>query len=179
MPIFVPTEDFQEECVIDTTIKITKKINKSILKELFYLNICEREYEKDKTNWYYIWFIFNHYFNIRNYFKSLEFGQEFLNVSKPYFDTFRITAFIQCSISLFQLNETQRGLNYAFHAVSEAMNMGDPYLSQAFLHLNQVAKMLNNPNITIFATGFNSETLQSSERIDAIHKLISQLNQEE
>lgn len=171
MPIFVPTEDYPEECVVDTTIKITKKINKSISKELFYLSICEREYEKDKTNWYYIWFIFNHYFNIRNYSKALEFGQEYLNVSKPYFDTFRITVFIQCSISLFQLNETQRGANYAFHAVSEAMNMGDPYLSQAFLHLNQVAKMLNNPNITIFATGFNSETLTAPERLDAIYKL--------
>jgi hypothetical protein len=53
------------------------------------------------------------------------------------------------------------------------MNMGEPYLSQAFSHLNQVAKMLNNPNITIFATGFNSDTLQSPERTDAINKLMS------
>tara|TARA_R110000868_G_scaffold96277_1_gene264870 strand:- start:1041 stop:2618 length:1578 start_codon:yes stop_codon:yes gene_type:complete len=171
MPIFVSTEDYPKEVSVDTTTKITKKINKSISKELFYLSICEREYQKDPTNWYYIWFIFNQYFNICNYFKALEFGQEFLNITKPYFDSFRITAFIKCSISLFQLNETQRAANYAFHAVSEAMNMGEPHMSLAFTHLNQVAQLLNNPNITVFATAFNVDTLQSPERLEAIRKL--------
>jgi FkbM family methyltransferase len=173
MPVFVSTEAHPEEVSVDTTIKITKKINKSISKELFYLDICEREYQKDPTNWYYIWFIFNHYFNVKNYSRALEFGQEFLNISKPYFDTFRITAFIKCSVCLIQLNDVSKAANYAFHAVSEAMNMGEPYLSQAFVHLNQVAKGLNNPNITIFATAFNENTLQSSERYEAIKKLMS------
>jgi hypothetical protein len=51
------------------------------------------------------------------------------------------------------------------------MNLGEPYLSQAFMHLNQIAKIVNNPNITIFATGFNPETLQSPERYQAIDDL--------
>ena len=172
-PVFVFTEDYPEEVSVDTSVKITKSIHKSISKELFYLDICEREYQKDPTNWYYIWFIFNHYFSIQNYSRALEFGQEFLNVTKPYFDTFRITAFIKCSICLIQLQDVTKAANYSFHAVSEAMNMGEPYLSEAFSHLNQVAKMLNNPNITIFATGFNSQTLQSPERTEAIKKLMS------
>ena len=172
-PVFVSTEDYPEEVSVDTSVKITKSIHKSISKELFYLDICEREYQKDPTNWYYIWFIFNHYFSIQNYTKALEFGQEFLNVTKPYFDTFRITAFIKCSVCLIQLQDITKAANYSFHAVSEAMNMGEPYLSEAFSHLNQVAKMLNNPNITIFATGFNGDTLQSPERYEAIKKLMS------
>ena len=172
-PVFVSTEEYPEEVSVDTSVKITKSIHKSISKELFYLDICEREYQKDPTNWYYIWFIFNHYFSIQNYTKALEFGQEFLNVTKPYFDTFRITAFIKCSICLIQLQDITKAANYSFHAVSEAMNMGEPYLSEAFSHLNQVAKMLNNPNITIFATGFNGDTLQSPERYEAIKKLMS------
>lgn len=173
IPTFVPTEDYPEEISVDTTIKITKKLKKSISKELFYLDICEREYQKDLNNWYYIWFIFNHYFNIENYPKALEFGQEFLNNSKAYFHPFRVKAFIKCSICLLKLNDYQKSANYSFHALSEAMNLGESYLSEAFIHLNQIGKFLNNPNIIIFATAFNSETLQSSERRDAIRSLIS------
>lgn len=171
IPIFVPTEEFPNEVPIETSIKITKKINRSISKELFYFDICEREYQKDPSNWYYIWFIFNHYFNVKNYQKALEFGQEYLNVSKAYFDTFRILAFIRCSICLIELQDIAKAANYAFHAVSEAMNMGEPHLSQSFSYLTELSKKLNNPNITIFATGFNSETLRLPERQRAIDKL--------
>jgi glycosyltransferase involved in cell wall biosynthesis len=171
MPVFISTEEFPQESTVETSIKITKKIHKSISKELFYFDICEREYKKDPTNWYYIWFIFNHYFAVGNYQKALEYGQEYLNVSKAYFDTFRILAFIKCSICLIQLQDVAKAANYAFHAVSEAMNIGEPYLSQAFIHLNEIAKGLNNPNITVFATGFNPNTLTSPERIKAISEL--------
>lgn len=171
MPVFVATEEFPQESTIETTIKITKTIHKSISKELFYFDICEREYKKDPTNWYYIWFIFNHYFNVGNYQKALEYGQEYLNVSKAYFDTFRVLAFIKCSICCIQLQDISKGANYAFHAVSEAMNIGEPYLSQAFIHLNEIAKGLNNPSITIFATAFNPETIKSIERLRAIDDL--------
>lgn len=171
MPVFVSTEDYLSEVPIETSIKITKKINKSISKELFYFDICEREYKEDPTNWYYIWFIFNHYFNVGNHQKALEFGQEYLNVSKAYFDAFRINAFIKCSICLLNLKNIQQAANYSFHAVSEAMNMGEPYLSQAFSYLTELSKKINNPNITIFATGFNPETLRLSERHQAIDKL--------
>ncbi len=171
MPVFVSTEDYPTEVLIETSIKITKKINRSVSKELFYFDICEREYKKDPTNWYYIWFIFNHYFNVGNYQKALEFGQEYLNVSKAYFDTFRISVFIKCSICSFSLQNTQQSANYAFHAVSESMNMGEPHLSQAFSYLTELSKKINNPNITVFATGFNPETLRLSERHQAIDKL--------
>lgn len=178
MPVFVATEKFPEESSVDTTVKITKKINKSISKQLFYFDICEREYKKDPTNWYYIWFIFNHYFNVGNYQKALEFGQEYLNISKAYFDTFRIIVFIRSSVCLLQLNEVSKSANYAFHAVSEAMNLGEPYLSRAFIHLNDISKILGNPNITIFATAFNPETLNSPERFGAIKYLYDSLMEE-
>jgi hypothetical protein len=170
-PMFLPTEDYLQEISVDTTIKITKKIHKTIDKQLFYFSICEREYKKDPTNWYYIWFIFNHYMNVKNFQKALEFGQEFLNVSKAYFNTFRIPVFIHCSQILFQLGDTQRGANYAFHAVSESMNMGPEQMTQAFQYLLQLGIGMNNPNITIFASGFNLETVSLPERIDAINKL--------
>jgi glycosyltransferase involved in cell wall biosynthesis len=173
MPKFVPTEDYPEEISVDTTIKITKKINRSISKELFYLDICEREYKKNPTNWYYIWFIFNHYFEVKNYSDALEYGQEFLNSSKAYFNSFRILVFIKSSICLLNIGDPHRAANYAFHAVSEAMNVGEPHLSQAFIHLNRIAMILENPSITIFATAFNQETLNSQERKDAIKLLIS------
>ena len=171
VPNFIPTEDYLNEVGVDTTIKITKKINKTIDKELFYFSICEREYKKDSTNWYYIWFIFNHYLKVKNFQKALEYGQEFLNVSKSYFNTFRIPTFIHCSQVLFQLGDTQRGANYAFHAVSESMNMGPEQMTQAFQYLLQLGIGMDNPNITIFASGFNPETASLPERIDAINKL--------
>ena len=171
IPSFVSTEDFPNEVSVDTAIKITKKINRSIGKDLFYLNICEREYKKDSDNWYYVWFIYNHYLSVQNFEKALEYGQEFLNLSKPYFNTFRIPVFINCSQLLFMSGDTQKGANYAFHAVSEAMNMGEPYMSRAFSYLFEISKKLNNPNITIFASGFNPDTLSSPERQQAIKQL--------
>lgn len=171
VPKFIPTEEFAEEQSIDTTIKITKKINRSVDKEIFYLSLCEREQKKDPTNWYYNWFIFNHYYTVKNFQKALEFGQEFLNSSKPYFHEFRIECFIKCSQILFQIGDVQRSANYAFHAVSEAMNLGEPHISKAFSYLIELSKILNNPNITIFATAFNQNTLYLSERHQAIDKL--------
>jgi glycosyltransferase involved in cell wall biosynthesis len=169
--MFVPTEQYLNEVSVDITTKITKNIHKTIDKKLFYLSICEREYEKDPTNWYYVWFIFNHYFEVRNINKALEYGQEFLNLSKSYFNTFRVPVFISCSQILFNLGDIQKASNYAFHALSEAMNMGEPHLSQAFSYLTEVSKKLNNPNITIFATGFSQNTIKLPERHSAIDKL--------
>jgi len=171
VPNFIPTEDYSNEVGVDTTIKITKKTNNTIDKQLFYFDICEREHQKDPTNWYWIWFIFNHYFHVKNPQKALEYGQEFLNVSKPYFHSFRISVFIKCSQLLFGLGDVHKGANYAFHAVSEAMNVGPEQMTEAFQHLLQVGINLNNPNITIFASGFNPETASLPERINAIDKL--------
>lgn len=173
VPNFISTEDYPNEVSVDTTIRITKKINNTVDKQIFYFNICEREHLKDPTNWYWIWFLFNHYYSVKNTSKALEYGQEYLNLSKPYFNTFRISVFIQCSIILFNIGDFQKGLNYAFHAVSESMNMGDLELTQAFSYMFEVSKKINNPNLTIFTTGFNPQLLNSPERIEAINKLLS------
>ncbi len=171
IPFFISTEEFPEEKTIDTSIKITKKIHKSLSKELFYLSICEREYEKNTQEWFYLWFIFNHYFQINNFEKALEYGQEFLNISKPYFNSFRVECFVKCSQILFQFGDIQKGSNYAFHALSEAMNIGNDYMGMAFSHLIRVSNILKNPNITIFATAFNPGTLFLEERHKAINNL--------
>lgn len=171
MPKFIPTDEYSEEVLVNTTIKITKKINRSIDKELFYLSICEREYKKDKTNSYYIWFMFRHYCEVKNAQKALEYGQEYLENSKAYFNAFRIEVFIICSQILMQLGESNMSANYAFHAVSEAMNLGNPYLGDAFANLTGISKILNNPNITVFATAFSDSTLGIKERQHAIDKL--------
>ena len=176
VPNFIPTEEYLNEVGVDTTIKITKKIHKTIDKELFYFSICEREHKKDPKNWYWVWFIFSHYFNVQNREKALEYGQEFLDVSKPYFDSFRIVAFMRLSQILLSMGDMQRGMNYAFHAVSEGMNMGGSHLSQAFGYLFELSKRLNNPNLTIFVTGFNPDMLSSPERIDAIESLYKNLS---
>ncbi len=171
IPKFIPTEKYPEEVSVDTTIKITKKVFESVDKELFYLNICEREYEKDPTNWYYVWFIFNHYFKVKNLEKALEFGQEFLNISKPYFNEFRVDCFIKCSQILLISGNIQSAANYAFHALSEAMNLGGFALEKSFMYLLEIGKVTKNPNIIVFASGFNQNTLSLPERTEAIDKL--------
>jgi predicted O-methyltransferase YrrM len=170
-PCFIPSEKFDEEISVDTSIKITKKIKSSISKELFYLSLCEREYEKDTQNSFYLWFIFNQYYKLQNSKKALEYGQEYLNISKAYFDPYRIRVFIECSQLFLSSNNIQQSANYAFHAVSESMNLGEPHMSQAFSYLTELSKRLNNPNITVFATAFNSDSLRSLERHKAIDKL--------
>lgn len=170
-PVFVPTSNFTKENIVDTTIKITKEINKTVDKELFYLSICEREHRKNPNNWYYVWFIFNHYLNVESWETALEFGQGFLNITEAYFNTFRVYAFINCSKILFRLNDRVRSANYAFHAISEAMNMGEPYLSMAFSHLFELSKQLNNPSIIVFASAFSEQTRMTAERSRAIDEL--------
>jgi hypothetical protein len=51
------------------------------------------------------------------------------------------------------------------------MNMGPEQMTQAFQYLLQLGIGMDNPNITIFASGFNPETASLPERIDAINKL--------
>jgi hypothetical protein len=170
-PVFIPTEEHLNESAVDTTIKITKNVHNTVDKQLFYLSICEREYEKDPTNTYYLWFIFKHYFEVKNLNKALELGQEYLNLSRAYFDPTRVDVFIMCSIALISSQNIQQASNYAFHAVSEAMNIGGDVMGKAFTHLLNIGKLTQNPNIIVFASGFNPETLRLKERTDAIDKL--------
>ena len=170
-PVFIPTEEHLNESAVDTTIKITKNVHNTVDKQLFYLSICEREFEKDSTNTYYLWFIFKHYFEVKNLNKALELGQQYLNLSRAYFDPTRIDVFIMCSIALISYQDVQKASNYAFHAVSEAMNVGGDVMGKAFTHLLNIGKLTQNPNITVFASGFNPETLRLKERTDAIDKL--------
>jgi predicted O-methyltransferase YrrM len=171
VPNFIPTEKYSSEVSVDTTIKITKIFQPSIDKTLFYLSICEREYQKNPTNWFYLWFIFTHYYSVKNLQKSLEYGQEFLNLSKPYFNEFRIKCFIICSEILLEIGEVNKAANYAFHALSEAMNFGGDYVGQSFIHLINIGKVTQNPNIIVFATAFSNNTIRYKERTDAIDKL--------
>jgi predicted O-methyltransferase YrrM len=170
-PVFIPTEEHLNESAVDTTIKITKSVQPSVDKQLFYLSICEREFENNPTSVYYLWFIFKHYFEVKNIEKTIELGQEYLNLSKAYFDPARIDVFIMCSIALLNTKNIQQASNYAFHALSEAMNMDGGAMGKAFTHLLNIGKITQNPNIIIFASGFSSETLSSKERTDAIDKL--------
>lgn len=170
-PVFVPTEKYLNEVNVDTTIKITKEVELSVDKQLFYLSICEREYKNNPDNTYYLWFIFKHYYEVKNYNKVIEFGQEYLNISKAYFDPIRIDVFIMTSIALIESNNISQGSNYAFHAVSEAMNNGPDTMGKAFTHLLQIGKLVKNPNIIVFASGFSAETLRLTDRADAIDKL--------
>jgi glycosyltransferase involved in cell wall biosynthesis len=174
-PIFVPNENFLEEVIVDTTVKIIKTIHNTVDKQLFYLSICEREYELNSNNCYYLWFIFNHYFEVKNFEKALEFGQKYLNISKAYFDPTRIDVFIMCSIVYIQNQNLQNASNYAFHALSEAMNLGNNYIGKSFIHLLNIGKMINNPNIIIFSSGFSEETAQLPERINSIKQLYDQI----
>ena len=170
-PIFLPTEDFLNESSVDTTIKIIKNIQPSIDKQLFYLSICEREYQKNPENTYYLWFIFKHYFEVKNFQKTLEFGQEYLNISRAYFDPMRVDVFIMSSIALIQLQNIAMASNYAFHAVSEAMNIGGNLMGKAFTHLLEIGITLRNPNIIVFASGFSEETKLIKERTNSIDRL--------
>ena len=61
--------------------------------------------------------------------------------------------------------------NYAFHAVSEAMNIGADSLGKAFMHLLEIGKITRNPNIVVFASGFSESTLSLQDRTIAIDKL--------
>lgn|GEM_PF-876356 len=170
-PMFLPSEKYLSEMTVDTTIKITKNIQQSVDKQLFYLSICEREFEKDSTNTYYLWFIFKHYFDVKNSQKAFELGQQYIEVSKPYFDPTRIDVFIMISILSLGLGNVQFAANCSFHAVSEAMNIGGDLLGKAFTHLMRIGEVTKNPNITVFASAFSKETLQSKERTTAIDKL--------
>lgn len=176
-PLFIPTEEYLNEVSVDTTIKITKNIHNTVDKEIFYLSICEREFKEDLQNTYYLWFIFKHYYQVKNLRKALEIGQEYLNISKAYFDPQRIDVFIMCSICLVNLNELQKSANYAFHALSEAMNFGEDLLGKAFYHLFEIGKLTQNPNIIIFASGFNPETLNLQERKEAVMSLALNYNE--
>jgi len=170
-PMFIPTEEHLNKTTVDTTIKITKNVHNTIDKELFYLSICEREFKKNLQNSYYLWFIFKHYYQVKNFNKAVEMGQEYLNISKAYFDSQRIDVLIMCSICLVNLKDISKAANYAFHAVSEAMNIGGNTLGKAFIHLLEIGKLTQNPNIIVFASGFSEETLNLEERKEALFNL--------
>ena len=176
MPVFVSTDKFKEESSVDTTIKITKRLQKSLDKELFYLSICEREHEKDPSNEFYIWFIFNHYLSVSNFDKSLEFGQEYLTHSIPYFNPFRVEVFLRCSMLLFQSNNIQMSLNYCIHGLSESLNFGGELTQRCFAHLLNFGLSIGDANIVTFASSVAEEFKQLPERKEAIEKLYNEYN---
>jgi glycosyltransferase involved in cell wall biosynthesis len=170
-PLFLSSEKYPEEVSVDTTIKITKNIHNTVDKELFYLSICEREYNKNSKNLYYLWFIFKHYFEVKDIEKSITLGQEYLNESIPYFDPSRIDVFIICSILFASIGELNKCCNYSIHALSEAINIGDKSIEKAFIHLMEIGKLTKNPNIIVFASAFSEQTLSLKERKESIKML--------
>jgi glycosyltransferase involved in cell wall biosynthesis len=171
-PKFLPTENYLNEVSVDTTIKITKQVEPpTVDKQLFYLSICEREYAKDSSNIYFLWFILKHYFDVKNFEKAISLGQEYLNISVPYSDPNRVNVFIMLSSALLKVGNLQLGANYTFHALSEAMSFGQNYIGLAFSNLLELGKLTQNPNIIVFASGFSRDTLRLPERHSAIDKL--------
>jgi predicted O-methyltransferase YrrM len=170
-PVFIKTDLFNEENKIDSNISITKKINKTIDKELFYLSICQRELSKDSENWYYIWFIFNHYLKVENYALALDYGQQFLTHTQAYFNSFRVKVFIDCSRIFFRNGEIQRSANYLIHAVSESLMLGESFSIESFENLFGFAKEIGNLNLTIFSTAFIEHLRSTTERSAAIMEI--------
>lgn len=170
-PTFIPSEDFEKEVSVETTIRIIKNINKTVDKELFYLSLCEREHKKDPTNWYFIWFIFKHYVQVENYELALEYGSKFLTNSESYKNTFRPIVFQDCSRLLYQIGQFQNSVNYAIHSLSESIMMGVEYIEQSFHHILQLGIYLQNSDLVVFASSFSPETKALAERTQAIDKL--------
>jgi predicted O-methyltransferase YrrM len=170
-PIFVATENFPKENVVDVTTKITKLINKSVDKELFYLSICERELKTNPTNWYYIWFVFNHHLTVKNYELALDYGQQFLTCTQAYFNSFRVKLFVECSKIFFQNGDIQRSANYLIHSVSESLMLGEPFAIESFQNLFGFSKEIGNLDLTVFSTAFIPELRESSARSEAIKEL--------
>lgn len=169
--MFIPSEDFSEETSVETTVKITKTISKSIDKQLFYLTICEREYKKNPSNTYFLWFILKHYYDIRGVEKFLKYSSEYLSLSKAYRDPVRIDVFIMSCNVLLSLDKLELAANYSFHAFSESMMFGSDYIGKSLMTLYNVGNITKNPNIIIFATAFNENTLNLPERKNAIEEL--------
>lgn len=117
---FIPSEKFTVSNVEGFDIKITKHFSNSVDKDLFYLSLCEQEYEKDPNNPHYIWFIVNHYYNVKNYEKTVFYGERFIGLTKPYENSFRPKVFIYCSIALMHLEKEDISLILAMSAFSES-----------------------------------------------------------
>ena len=69
------------------------------------------------------------------------------------------------------MNDRESSKDFAFHALSEAMNMGGGIMGKAFMHLLNIGKLTDNPNIIVFSTAFSPETVTLSERTKAIKQL--------
>jgi glycosyltransferase involved in cell wall biosynthesis/predicted O-methyltransferase YrrM len=170
-PTFVATENHPQESKVDTTVSITKKINKTVDKELFYLSICQRELEKDPKNWYYIWFTFNHFLSVNNQDLTLDYGQQFLTHTQAYFNSFRIKVFIDCSKILFAKGEVQKAANYLIHAVSESLMLGESFATVAFDNLFGFSKEIGNLDLAVFSSAFSEHLRTTPERSSAIKDL--------
>ena len=77
---------------------------------------------------------------------------------------------------LLQMQEIQGAVNYSFHALSEAMNMGGELLMRCFAHLLNLGVMLKEPNIITFTSSVSEEFKNLPERKDAITQLYNEYN---
>lgn len=194
IPFFVSTKKYKEESSVNTNIKITKEVVESVDKQLFYLSICEREVNKKVKNAaYYLWFIFMHYYRVQDYETCLEHGLSFLSSTVAYFDSNRVLAFNVLSEVAEKLNNETLSANFAFHAVSESMNivsMADHqdnkldnfnFVENSLISLLKFGLKKSNPDIILFATRLSgkSNTEYKDLRRQAIQALQKELEDED
>ena len=170
-PVFIESEKYSEEIKLQSDISITKAIHKTVDKELFYLSICQRELESDPNNWYYIWFVYNHYLSVGDYDLTIDYAQRFLDNTEAYFNSFRISVFNNCAKLLYQHAEIQRAANFLIHAVSESLVMGETFAMESFQNLFGFSKEIGNLDLMVFASAFNPNLRCTAERSGAIKTL--------
>lgn len=165
----------------DAWVKPNTNFNSNIVRSA--ITECESIYEANKLSQSnsqvyiqrYISVLFEHYFQYENFEKALRYCHDFLNISTPYRDGTRVDFLIKSSQTLLKIGDVQKAANYAFHALSESMELGESYLSKAFSYLFSISSELNNPNITVFASGFSPKTLGTPQRKEAIINLANSI----
>jgi glycosyltransferase involved in cell wall biosynthesis len=169
-------KDYEKEFITNVPIRITKKIQSSVDKELFYLSICEREYNKKGEisieKWaYYLWFIARHYYSVKNYDMSIEFLKEYLDNTPAYIDPTRIDVFLLLTECLSTNGKYQESSKVAISALSESLYHTDYERSKAFPNLLRLGIEYNDDNLVIFSSAYSPITLGLPERTKSIDNL--------
>lgn len=187
-PLFIPTNSHPKEKILETSFKVIKKIERTEQKEKFYLSIAEREFNRckddeiaDTETIYYLYYMTLHNEYLKNYKEALNYGLDYLSRSSSlsYFDVGRVEIFLLCStIFLREFNNVNVATNYVFHSLSEAINLRannpDSYKNltkKSLISLIKMGKVLQNPDIIIFASSLLKDQSFSIERKNAIEYL--------
>jgi glycosyltransferase involved in cell wall biosynthesis len=133
---------FEKECNIGTCdVKITKHTYSSANKSQFYVNICEREHQKNKNDPHYSWWVLSYYDEIQDYDKLLYHATNYLDNTIPYNNEFRIYSFIYASKACVKKNKMNTAIDLGFHALSESIKFRGVIptcFERAITHLNKI-----------------------------------------